>query len=98
MSFFSKLLRAVRGDVGPRGLIAREQPTSEDPTPPSAPEAVPGVSTPYARSAYVFTESPIINISSFNPHPSAPLPEPPPAPKTFTKPLCGQETKRSILL
>ena len=97
MSFWSRLLRRQ-----PRATVV-----PQDPTPPSAPEVpmyVPStyamsarVSSTYAMSARVYTGWRPPG-ATYAPTPSqAPLPEPTPPPTTFTKPLCGQETKRSIL-
>lgn len=87
MSFWSRLLRRQ-----PRATVV-----PQDPTPPSAPEVPMYVSGTYAMSARVYTGWRPPG-ATYAPTPSqAPLPEPTPAPTTFTKPLCGQETKRSIL-
>lgn len=51
----------------------------------------------YARSATAYVSPYPFTNTAYTPPQPAPLPEPTPPPTTFTKPLCGQETKRSIL-
>lgn len=87
MSFWSRLLRRQ-----PRATVV-----PQDPTPPSAPEVPMYVPSTYARSATAYVSPYPFTNTAYTPPQPAPLPEPTPPPTTFTKPLCGQETKRSIL-